>query len=319
MEKKDWGRIGFGTAAVGRPSYININTKNSESFTDVESFKRKGIELLNFASNAGISHFDTSSGYGIAEDMLLAFLDETKPENITISSKWGYTYTANFELNPEKHEVKEHSLKKLNEQWGKSMLLLPYLNLYQIHSVTPESSVLENHDILSRLFEIKKEFGIEIGLTTSGASQNDIIEKALEVKVNDEYLFTSFQVTYNILEQNLIHIKDRLKDKRIIVKEAMGNGRIFRNAIYKNYQDMYNELDLLADKYNVGTDAIALRFCMDTIEGSMVLSGAGTAEQLNQNLLADEIRLSKKEIEKLRRYAANTQEYWNERKLLEWN
>ena len=319
MISKYFKRIGFGTAAIGRPSYINLNTQKSASFNDVKTFKAEGVMMLKNAAISGITHFDTSSGYGIAEDMLLAFLDEDKPENITISSKWGYTYTANFELNPEKHEVKEHSLKKLNEQWGKSMLMLPYLNLYQIHSVTPDSDVLENNAILYRLFEIKKDFGIDIGITTSGTSQNDVIEKAMEIEVDNEPLFTSFQATFNILDQGLIQMKDKLKNKRIIIKEALANGRIFRNNNYPHYKKLYDDLELLADKYNVGTDAIALRFCMDIFEESMILSGAGTKEQLLQNLKASEFKLSKDEIEKLRKYAIDTNDYWNERKLLEWN
>ena len=161
MTKSELERIGFGTAAIGRRSYINIKADDSV-FTNLTDFNNKGIELLNFAADSGITHFDTSSGYGIAEDMLLNFLKDNKRENISVSTKWGYTYAANFESNPEKHEIKEHSLNKLNEQWEKSKLLLPYLSAYQIHSVTPDSGVLENHEVLNRLFEIKKEHNIEI-------------------------------------------------------------------------------------------------------------------------------------------------------------
>ena len=67
------------------------------------------------------------------------------------------------------------------------------------------------------------------------------------------------------------------------------------------------------------TDAVALRFCLDTLKSSMVLSGAGTGEQLLQNLKAADIELTKGEIEKLKSFASGIDDYWNERKLLKWN
>jgi aryl-alcohol dehydrogenase-like predicted oxidoreductase len=39
-------------------------------------------------------------------------------------------------------------------------------------------------------------------------------------------------------------------------------------------------LDLLAKKYQVGTDAVALRYVMDNLEPTYLLSGASSKEQL---------------------------------------
>jgi hypothetical protein len=58
---------------------------------------------------------------------------------------------------------------------------------------------LENRDVLKRLYEIKKETGLQIGITTTGTHQSKIIEAALKVKIENEDLFDSYQVTYNIL------------------------------------------------------------------------------------------------------------------------
>jgi predicted metal-dependent phosphotriesterase family hydrolase len=41
---------------------------------------------------------------------------------------------------------------------------------------------LENRDVLKRLYEIKKETGLQIG-TTTGTHQSKIIEAALKVKI----------------------------------------------------------------------------------------------------------------------------------------
>jgi aryl-alcohol dehydrogenase-like predicted oxidoreductase len=186
----------------------------------------------------------------------------------------------------------------------KSKQLLPNLKLYQIHSVTQESEVLESTEVLKKLYLIKKENNIEIGLSTSGSKQIEVIKKALNIKINDEPLFTSFQVTFNVLDQSLLEIKDKIKDKKIIIKEALANGRILSNQ-YLNYSALQNETAKLATKYKVTIDAIAIRFCMDCFKGSTVLSGANNLVHLQQNLKANEFELENIELEKLKSFAIN--------------
>ena len=66
---------------------------------------------------------------------------------MVVCSKWGYTYTADWKIDAEAHEVKEHSLAVLQRQRRESQSNLGlYLDLYQIHSATIESGVLENWD-----------------------------------------------------------------------------------------------------------------------------------------------------------------------------
>ena len=312
--------IGLGTAAIGRPIYINIkNTKeNKIQNFNIESFKDEGEKFLEQAKRLGVNHFDSSPGYGIAEDILINLIQKGSLNNVTISTKWGYTYVANFDSNAKIHEEKNHSLNKLLEQWEKSKQLLPYLDVYQIHSVTPESEVLDNVEILGKLYLIKKENNIEIGLSTSGSNQIEVLKKALHIKINNEPLFTSFQVTFNVLDQSLLEIKEKIKDKKIIIKEALANGRILSEK-FQNYNNLQYEISKLAEKYKVTKDAIAIRFCMDCFSGSIVLSGANNVSHLKQNLKANDFELEKNEIEKLMSFAVNPLDYWEERKNLKWN
>lgn len=314
--------IGIGTAAIGRPHYINIKTKSSKSDAfNREQFIQEGIKILSVAYQNGIRNFDTAPGYGIAEEIILKWLELEKPKGISISTKWGYTYVANFDINAPQHEIKEHSLAKLNEQWKYSSQLLPFLNIYQIHSATLDSGVLDNQEVLNRLFELKREHGIEIGLSASGENQNKIIEKALSVKINDELLFDSFQITYNIFDQSASILKEKLKqfNRKIIVKEALANGRIFPNDKYPEYKNAYQHLSQLSEKYEVGVDAIALRFCLDTLQPYSVLSGASEEEHLISNLKANTFKLLPSEIKTLQSFAVKPLLYWKERKLLVWN
>ena len=314
--------IGLGTAAIGRPQYINIRQEeNPTSIFDKEAFKRKGWGVLEEAYALGIRYFDTAPGYGLAEELVLEWAKDKKDPTIEIATKWGYTYTANFDPNAEVHEVKEHSLKKLNEQWKTSEALLPYLTTYQIHSATFDSGVLENIEVHKRLNELKQEHGLLIGLSSSGENQVEILKKALEVEVESEPLFQVFQVTYNILDQSIGVIGDQLSQgkNRLIIKEALANGRVFPNNSYPHYHELYTTLESMANKYGVGIDAITLRFCVETLAPYAVLSGASTKEQLNENVAATSFEFDYEDLVILKSFLISPEAYWKERKELAWN
>jgi len=312
--------IGLGTAALGRPHYINVRQEDMRPF-DIEAFKLKGITVLEKAYQLGIRYFDTAPGYGLAEALVLEWLQTKNDNTIKIGTKWGYTYVADFNPNAKVHEVKEHSLSKLNEQWNVSKAFLPYLSTYQIHSATLETGVLENEVILNQLAFLKEEYNIKIGITTTGVNQVEVIKKALDVLVQEKPLFDAFQVTYNILDQSFQNISNRLTNegKSIVIKEALANGRLFRNKNYSHYNELYKFMETLAEKYEVGIDAIALNFCSTTMPKGIILSGASSELHLEDNIKTNLFKLTEEEINKL--YAFNIDEaiYWNERKALTWN
>lgn len=312
--------LGLGTAALGRPQYINVRDEDTAS-QNIKLFKQKSLTVLENAYQKGIRYFDTAPGYGMAEELLLEWVKTKNDATITIASKWGYTYVADFNPNAKIHEVKEHSLLKLNEQWQVSKALLPYLNVYQIHSATLETGVLENKAVLEQLAFLKAEHNLNIGITTTGANQTEVIKKALDVSVDGAQLLDAFQVTYNILDQNLKTIAERLykEGKSIIIKEALANGRLFRNQKFNHYDKLYNTMELLAKKYSVGIDAIALNFCNATIPNSIVLSGASNNKHLEDNLKTVSITLEEKDIIALSNFNIDANLYWKERKLLGWN
>ncbi len=318
---KNQDNIGFGTAAIGRPQYINIKEEIGTEPFSLSKFKEKGIKVLEEAYNSGVRHFDTAPGYGIAEEILETWLKSKNDSSIQVSTKWGYTYAANFNPNALQHEIKEHSLSKLNEQWAFSKNLLPYLKIYQIHSATLETGVLDNSEVLKRLHELKKENNIIIGLTTTGENQIDVLEKGLSIEIDNEKLFQSFQCTYNILDQSISKYVNELQDLsgHFIIKEAMANGRLIPNYSFPNYRKLYDLMQRLAKKYNVGADAIALRYCMEVFPNALVLSGANNSNHLLGNLKASQFSFTESEIEQLQAFKIPSISYWNERKQLGWN
>ena len=62
-------QIGLGTAAIGRPQYINIRSK-STGHQNLETFRTHGLKILEEAYQKGIRYFDTAPGYGMAEELI---------------------------------------------------------------------------------------------------------------------------------------------------------------------------------------------------------------------------------------------------------
>lgn len=313
-------KIALGTAAIGRPEYINIRQSNKPNF-ELKTFETAGLKILDEAYYEGIRYFDTAPGYGMAEQLLIDWIAEKRYTDVEVATKWGYSYVANFDPNATVHEVKEHTFQNLNRQWEQSKKLLPHLSTYQIHSATLESGVLKNEEVLNRLGQIKKEFGIRIGMSSTGANQEEVLKTAMEIEVQGETLFDVYQVTYNVLDQSLAQITKQLtaQNKRVVVKEALANGRVFTNSNFPNYANLYTLLEQLACKYHVGIDAIAIRFVLDSIQPFKVLSGASQKSHISSNLQANTFQLTVDEMGQLKELAVAPGAYWRERKGLGWN
>ena len=183
--------LGLGLAALGRPGYINLgHGADITSAKSVDDMRARAFEVLDAAYASGVRYFDAAASYGEAEEFLGRWLASrgVSPADVVIGSKWGYTYTADWRVElsaGEPHEVKEHSAENLRAQFATSRdLLAPQLRCYQIHSATSDSGVLRNDDVLNELRAMKRDGGMKIGLTVTGAEQGDVIREAMTVKMN---------------------------------------------------------------------------------------------------------------------------------------
>ncbi len=317
-------RLGLGMAAIGRPGYINIgHGKDLSRRTDVESMRSHAFELLDEAFNNGIRYYDAARSYGKAEEFLSGWLKARSiPAGlVTIGSKWGYTYTADWEIQAEAHEIKDHSVETFQRQLLESRHWFgDQLALYQIHSATLESGVLENVAVLERLGKLKAEC-VAIGLSLSGPAQAKTLERALDVTVDGERLFDTVQATWNILEPSvgqMLAEADRA-GMGIIVKEAVANGRLTPGNEDPGFANQRETLDSIAEEHHSTIDALAIAAVLAQPWVDVVLCGATTIEQLYSNLRAVELRLNPEVQERLAALAETPEVYWATRSRLPWN
>ena len=115
--------IGIGLAALGRPGYITIGHADALGRNyDVTAMEAGAHRVLDKAYAMGVRYFDAARSYGRAEAFLASWLQRRgiPPGDVVVGSKWGYTYTAGWQVEAAAHEVKEHSLAVLQRQWKES-------------------------------------------------------------------------------------------------------------------------------------------------------------------------------------------------------
>src|SRR3954466_4838596 len=160
-----WGlpgtAIGLGLAALGRPGYLTIgHGRDLGPDRSVEAMERHAHEVLDAAYAGGIRYFDAARSYGRAEAFLASWLAARglAPGDVTVGSKWGYTYTANWQVDADPPEVKDLSADAFPRQVAETQALLGgRLSLYQIHSATVDSGVLEDAQVLDGLAALRAQ------------------------------------------------------------------------------------------------------------------------------------------------------------------
>jgi aryl-alcohol dehydrogenase-like predicted oxidoreductase len=240
---------------------------------------------------------------------------------VTVGSKWGYTYTADWQVDAEVHEVKEHSLKVLQRQWGQSKANLgAHLDLYQIHSATLKSGVLEKGAVLDELIRLKDE-GTAIGLTVSGPQQPEVIELATEVLVDGVRLFDTVQATWNLLERSsgpaLAQASER--GMGVIIKEAVANGRLTDKNATPAFADQMTLLKQESRRLQSTVRALALAGALVQPWVSVVLSGAARVAHLQSNAKALDVAWDEAAASRLEALAEPPEAYWETRSELAWN
>src|SRR6476646_4557986 len=273
-------RLGLGLAALGRPGYLNLgHGADLGADRSVDALRARSFEVLDAAYASGVRYLDAARSYGRGEEFLGGWLRDRDPRDVVVGSKWGYVYTAGWEVDADPPEVKHHDVQTLRRQLHETRERLgDRLALYQIHSATPQSGVLTDDAVVAELAGLRRS-GIAVGVSVSGEEQPETIGRAVRLGV-----FDAVQATWNLHERSA---EDALalaheRGMAVLVKEALANGRLTARGADER---------LAAAARDVGAtpDALALAAVLARPWADVVLSGASTIDMLSSNLAATEV------------------------------
>jgi aryl-alcohol dehydrogenase-like predicted oxidoreductase len=299
--------FGLGLAALGRPGYLNVgHGVDVGPDRSVEGLRIRCNQVCDAAWDGGIRWFDAARSYGRAEQFLAGWLTERDvgPEQVTVSSKWGYTYTADWKVDVEVPEIKDHSAAALARQWPETQALLgPWLRLYQVHSATLESGILSDE----RAQQALARLGVPLGLSVSGPSQAATVRRALDTTIDGMPLFSAVQATWNLLETSVGPALAEAKSAgwTVIIKEALANGRLATPG------------PAVAETLGARPDVTALAVALAQPWADVVLLGSATVTQLRSNLRALDAAVP----DDATRFASLVRDppaYWGERAAMPW-
>jgi len=308
---KTLDRLGLGLAALGRPAYLNLGREQAlPARRDPDAMRAASWEVLDEAYAAGIRWVDAARSYGRAEEFLAGWLDARGHRDVTVSSKWGYTYVADWCAEAEVHEIKEHSPAMFRRQWAETRQHLDdRVALYQVHSLTLDSPLLHDHALLAELARLT-DVGVRAGFSTSGPAQAEVVRRAAAIEVGGRRLFDAVQSTWNVLEPSAgpALAEAHAAGLRVLVKEALANGRLAMHPP--------EPMARLARRHRVEADAVALAAVLAQPWADVVLSGASGVGQLRSNLAADGLHV---DVAEFAECAERTGQYWATRAGLTWN
>ncbi|HEX3591646.1 MAG TPA: aldo/keto reductase [Pseudonocardiaceae bacterium] len=306
-------RLAVGLASLGRPAYINVGSADALPHDrTVDELRAASWAVLDAAYAAGLRWVDAARSYGRAEEFLSGWLADRGHDDVTVSSKWGYAYVGDWRMDAPVHEQKEHSLARFRTQLAESRRLLgDALALYQVHSLTVDSPLFGQPDLLAALAELA-DTGVRVGFSTSGPAQRDTVRKALALRVEGRPVFTAVQSTWNPLEPSVgpalaeAHEAGTL----VMVKEALANGTLVLSP--------REPIPALAERYHVGPDAIVLAAALAQPWADVVLLGPASVGQLRDNLAVRTVGLHTAELDSLAKIIQPPERYWANRSALPW-
>ncbi len=302
--------VALGLAALGRPGYLTVGHGQDFEDRSVEAMAARAHQVLDAAHAAGVRHFDAARSYGRAEEFLGSWLRlrSIAPGAVTVSSKWGYTYTADWQVDADPPEIKDLSADNYRRQLLETRAQLgAHLSLYQIHSATLSSGVLDDPDVRAELDALRAG-GVGVGLTVTGTEQPATIARAVALGT-----FDTVQATWNLLERSAGPALAAAHEAGIgvIVKEALANGLL-------SSRGRIDALARAARRVGASEDAVALAAVLARPWVDTVLSGASTVAQLESNLAAVQVPWDESLEAELAAIVEQPERYWKTRSSLPW-
>lgn len=287
--------IGFGAWAISGRGYGPTDDKES-------------IHALHRALDLGVNFIDTADIYGDghSEELIGRVLKERADKETLIATKFGWDFyrDGGIRSNLKRNYILfalEKSLKRLGREW---------IDIYQIHNSKPDD--IERDNVYETLDELKKQGKIRF-YGVSAYYVEDGIE-AIKTGKPD-----TIQIIYNILEPEAeeklfpLVIKN---DIGIIAREPLASGLLtgkynenskfpktdHRHGWDKKFlEEGARKVNSLKFLKKDGQTLIqsALRFSLSHKAVSVVIPGAKTVKQVEENISAAQAQLSPNELKRI--------------------
>lgn len=245
--------LGLGLISIGRQwGHVERPIPSVEQVND----------LLDTAVKLGIRYFDTAPAYGMSEERFGNFLKTLTPgqlQDVIVATKCGEHWNDNTSTT---HV--DHSYEALCKSIDQSLARLSKIDILQIHKATPQ--VLADDGTRQAL-----EYAKSKGVTSSGVSVSD--PETAKIAVTDplfSLLQFPFNQSYRVMED--IFTSAWKAGKSIFVNRPLGMGSL----MYDKDGHFKGEVALIE----------AYRVIVSQQFRGAVLSGASSAEHLEQNLRA---------------------------------
>ena len=279
--------IGIGCWAIGGNQFGNSYGPTDDSVS-IRTIK-KAVEL-------GCTFFDTADVYGHGHsEWLLGMALKKIRKDVLIATKVGgsYIYGGEWEHSNFSEKYIRFALEKSLER-----LQTDYIDIYQLHN--PPIDLIQKAEMFSILKDLKKEGKIR----AIGISIHTLEEGEAALKYVD-----TLQCVFNMLYPNNYEIIEaaRINKVGVIAREPLCNGFLtenfstkidfgkgdIRNVMPKNYiENLKTHAKNIRDSLKKRRETLAqlaIKYALSMKSVSVVIPGAKTPEQVEENLKASDI------------------------------
>lgn len=293
LKYRDFGKTGLKVSEVGFGGWAIGGNEHGNSYGLTDD--KVSVDAIHKALDMGCNFFDTADVYGWGRsEELLGKAIKGKRDHLIIATKVGSDFYqgAGFQTFTEDY---------VRYAFEKSLLRLKtdYIDVYQLHN--PPLRLLNRPETFEVLQELKKEGKIRAW----GVSIFDPVEGLTALKTGQP---DSIQVSYNLFNikpAEELFAKANQVGCAIVVREALANGfltgKYEPNSTFENGDIRHNwpkdyilarilatqKLKFLA-RGNRTMPQSALRFVLQNEDVAVVLAGAKSPEQVEENLRASD-------------------------------